>query len=57
MGGGMRELSRTISHLGLGGDYDCEREREREVTQLCLTLCDPWIVAYQAPLSMGFSRQ
>lgn len=23
MGGGMRELSRTISHLGLGGDYDC----------------------------------
>mgnify|MGYP006996426350 CR=1 FL=1 len=21
MGGGMRELSRTISHLGLGGDY------------------------------------
>lgn len=23
MGGGMRELSRIISHLGLGGDYDC----------------------------------
>ena len=20
------------------------------------TLCDPWIAAYQAPLSMGFSR-
>ena len=25
--------------------------------QLCLTLCDPWTAAHQAPLSMGFSRQ
>ena len=25
--------------------------------QSCLTLCDPWTVARQAPLSMGFSRQ
>ena len=25
--------------------------------QLCLTLCDLWTVAHQAPLSMGFSRQ
>ena len=25
--------------------------------QLCATLCDPWTVAHQAPLSMGFSRQ
>ena len=23
----------------------------------CLTLCDPWTVAHQAPLSLGFSRQ
>ena len=30
---------------------------ESEVTQLCPTLCDPWTAAYQAPLSMGFSRQ
>ena len=30
---------------------------ESEVAQLCLTLSDPWIAAYQAPLSMGFSRQ
>ena len=28
-----------------------------EVAQLCLTLCDPWTVAYKAPLSMEFSRQ
>ena len=27
------------------------------VTQLCSTLCDPWPVAHQAPLSMGFSRE
>ena len=27
------------------------------VAQLCLTLCDPWTVACQTPLSMEFSRQ
>ena len=27
-----------------------------EVAQLCLTLCDPWTAAHQAPLSMGLSR-
>ena len=27
------------------------------VAQSCLTLADPWTVAHQAPLSMGFSRQ
>ena len=30
---------------------------ESEVAQSCPTLCDPWTVARQAPLSMGFSRQ
>ena len=25
--------------------------------QLCPTFCDPWAVACQAPLSMGFTRQ
>ena len=28
-----------------------------EVAQLCMTLCDPWIVAYQVPPSMGLFRQ
>ena len=28
-----------------------------EVAQSCPTLCDPWTVARQAPLPMGFSRQ
>ena len=27
------------------------------VAKLCPTLCDPWAVAGQAPLSMGFPRQ
>ena len=26
------------------------------VTQLCPTLCDPWTVAHQVPLSMEISR-
>ena len=32
-------------------------ESESEVAQSCPTLCDPWMVAYQAPLSIAFSRQ
>ena len=28
-----------------------------KLLQSCSTLCDPWTVAHQAPLSMGFSRQ
>ena len=28
-----------------------------KVAQLCLTLCDPMDVAFQAPLSMEFSSQ
>ena len=27
------------------------------VTQLCQTVCNPWIVPHQVPLSKGFSRQ
>ena len=30
---------------------------ESEVAQWCLTLATPWTAAYQAPPSMGFSRQ
>ena len=32
-------------------------ESESEVAKSCLTLRPPWTVAYQAPPSMGFSRQ
>ena len=31
--------------------------KESEVTQSCPTLCGPVDLAYQAPPSMGFSRQ
>ena len=34
-----------------------QKESESEVAQSCLTLCNPWTVAHQAPPSMGFSRQ
>ena len=35
-----------------------KRKKESKVTLLCLTLCDPMdYIAYQAPPSMGFSRQ
>ena len=27
------------------------------VAQSCLTLCNPWTVVHQAPLSMEFSKQ
>ena len=30
---------------------------QSEVTQSCPTLCNPMTVAYQAPPSMGFSKQ
>ena len=33
------------------------KRSESEVTQSCPTLCDQWTVAYQALLSVGFSRQ
>ena len=32
-------------------------KRESEVGQSCPTLATPWTTAYQAPPSMGFSRQ
>ena len=43
--------------LGLVGIPLAKVKSESEVAQLCPTLCDPWTVAHQAPLSMGFSRQ
>ena len=34
-----------------------KRKKKALVTQSCLTLCDPWTGAHQAPLFMGLSRQ
>ena len=38
----------------VGGESE---RKESEVAQSCPTLFNPWTVAYQAPLSLGFSRQ
>ena len=34
-----------------------DKQSKSEVVQSCLTLCDPWTIAYQAPPYMGFSKQ
>ena len=36
---------------------DCEMKVKVLVAQSCPTLCDPWTVACQAPLSVELSRQ
>ena len=44
------------SYLGYGG-LRATRGGGGLVTKLCPTLATVWNVAFQAPLSMGFSRQ
>ena len=47
-------------NTGVGGHFllQCMKVKsESEVAQSCPTLCDPRTVAYQAPVSMRFSRQ
>ena len=47
-------------NTGVGCHFllQCMKVRsESEVAQSCLALLDPWTTAYQAPPSMGFSRQ
>ena len=60
----MNEYKRIVQAFGwegltMGKTQFCsggQSESESEVAQSCPTLCDPWTVAHQAPLSMGFSR-
>ena len=47
-------LSLCRGQQGVGG---CVCVCVRARAQLCLTLCDPWTVAREAPLAMEFSRQ
>ena len=47
-------LSLCRGQQGMGG---CVCVCARARAQLCLTLCDPWTVAREAPLAMEFSRQ
>ena len=54
------DVAKTIKILNKkinGGRRQGQIESDSEVAQSCPTLCDPWTVAHQAPLSMGFSRQ
>ena len=47
-------------NTGVGCHFLLQRmkvKRESEVAQSCPTLSNPWTAAFQAPLSMGFSRQ
>ena len=47
-------------NTGVGCHFllQCKKVKcESEVVQSCLTVCDPLTAAYQAPPSMGFSRQ
>ena len=50
-------FSRPTASFGKSCWLYLQSESESEVAQSCPTLCDPWTVAHQAPLSMGFSRQ
>ena len=49
--------SDTVSTVSPSISHEVMGPGESEVAQSCPTLCDPWTVAHQALLSMGFSRQ
>ena len=51
--GSLNLLGTSINSSGVEQLFICISE----VTQSCQLFATPWIVAYQAPLSMGFSRQ
>ena len=47
----------AVSHLDEKEMMLCCFRDDALVAKLCPTLVTPWVVAHQAPLSMGFSRQ
>ena len=49
--------ARTLEWVAISFSKCMKMKSESEVAQPCLILSDPWTVAYQAPPSMGFSRQ
>ena len=51
-------MTSQYSQLGIFSNNKREERKQKVlVAQSCPTLCDPWTVAHQVPLSMGFSRQ
>ena len=49
--------ARTLEWVAIFLLQGMKVKSESEVTQLCPLLATPWTAAYQAPPSMGFSRQ
>ena len=49
--------ARTLEWVAIAFSNAWKWKVKGEVTQLCPTLATPWTAAYQAPPSMGFSRQ
>ena len=58
---GIKIFGRNVNKLRYADNTTLMAENDTdidiEVAQSCLTLATPWIVAYQAPPSMEFSRQ
>ena len=55
-----RPWDSPVKNTGVGCHFllQCMKVKsESEVAQSCPTLATPWTTAYQAPPSMGFSRQ
>ena len=52
----LREVLSTLANPHLADTISRVLVRASKSLQSCLTLCDPWTVAHQAPLSVGFSR-
>ena len=50
-------VSKMLHRLSLPVDDSSGRSYGGSVIKSCPTLVTPWAVAYQVPLSMGFSRQ
>ena len=49
--------ARTLEWVAIAFLQFVKVKSESEVAQSCRLLATPWTAAYQAPLSMGFSRQ
>ena len=49
--------ARTLEWAAISFSNAWKVKSESEVTQSCQVLATPWTAAYQAPPSMGFSRQ
>ena len=52
----LREVLSTLANPHLADTSSRVLVHACKSLQSCLTLCNPWTVAHQAPLSMGFSR-